>query len=193
MKTGNFELLLFLTKQTTCWAVTGGLVICHVHKSINHLGQRIETKGFTIFCSITCGYCGAYLCLKQPIWWPAALLGKETGKSSSSVFNASTAGWNPSDCTSGTQYKEKEHCVHLGWFHLLHPESKCWPRQDLYPAGIMCSLCLSCTFCMLCPKQRKPIFSSLDFELLLPWVWIKNLLLPYFNLLLCLFVFQVTA
>lgn len=49
MKTGNFELFVFLTKQTTCWVVTGGIVISHVHKSINHLGQRIEAKGFTIF------------------------------------------------------------------------------------------------------------------------------------------------
>lgn len=68
----------------------------------------------------------------------------------------------------------KQQCVHLGWFHLLHPESKCWPRQDLYPAGIIYILCLSCTFCMMCPEQRKPTFSSLDFELLLPQVWIET-------------------
>lgn len=39
MKTGNFEPLLHLTKETACWAGIGGLVIFHVHKSINHLGQ----------------------------------------------------------------------------------------------------------------------------------------------------------
>lgn len=48
-KTGGFEPLLHFTKQTTCWAVTGGLVMFHVPKSINHLGQGTESKGFTLF------------------------------------------------------------------------------------------------------------------------------------------------
>lgn len=191
MKTGNFELLLFLTKQTTCWGVIGGLVISHVHKSIcpiwdKEYKQRDSLSFESLFSSIRCGYYGAHVCVKQPTWWPAGR-GKHremlcldsllfsAGEGNTGKSCSSTAGWNTPDCTSGNEDKEeKQHCVQLGWFHLLHPESKCWPRQDLYPAGIICILCLSCRFCMLCPEQRKPIFSSLDFELPLPWVWIET-------------------
>lgn len=85
MKTDNFEFLLFLTKQTTCWPVTGGLVISHVHKSISHLGQRIQAKEFT-FSWVpfqqhyvwtlwsSCGFEATY-------WWPAVLCwGRKHGK-----------------------------------------------------------------------------------------------------------------
>lgn len=68
-----------------------------------------------------------------------SVLGKETQENPRILqFNGTIAGWITSDCTSGKGCKEEtEHCVHLGWFHLLHPESKCWLRQNLYPSGII--------------------------------------------------------
>lgn len=126
-----------------------------------------------------------------------SLLGKETGKSSSSFIIATTAGWNSSDCTSGKEYKEeKQPCVHLGWFHLLHPESKCWPRQDLYPAGI--SLPFLCLLCAVSWTEKTNLF--------FPAFWASLALslntnnnqdcsgteeLPLPNLFFCLLVFQM--
>lgn len=114
--------------------------------------------------------------LQQHTWWPTVLCWGRKHRKIVILCNLipPLQFETPQSAPLGKGIKKREHCVHLGWFHLLHPESKCWLRQDLYPAGIIYILCLSCTFSMLCPKQRKTIVSFPDFELLLPSVWIDT-------------------